>query len=63
MSEIRRVCVYCGSRVGVRPAYAEAARRQARRSVGRALVAVVLVTAIVSVVLVVGAVWLLRALF
>ena len=26
MPEIRRVCVYCGSRPGVRPAYAEAAR-------------------------------------
>ena len=26
MSEIRRICVYCGSRTGVRPAYAEAAR-------------------------------------
>ena len=26
MPEIRRVCVYCGSRPGARPAYAEAAR-------------------------------------
>ena len=26
MSEIRRVCVYCGSRPGLRPDYAEAAR-------------------------------------
>jgi len=29
MSEIRRVCVYCGSRPGHRPAYAEAARQLA----------------------------------
>ncbi|MEM7787118.1 MAG: TIGR00730 family Rossman fold protein [Bacteroidota bacterium] len=27
MSEIRRVCVYCGSRAGVRPSYTEAAHR------------------------------------
>lgn len=27
MSELRRVCVYCGSRPGRRPAYADAARR------------------------------------
>ena len=26
MPEVRRVCVYCGSRPGLRPAYAEAAR-------------------------------------
>ena len=30
MSEIRRVCVYCGSRPGVRPAYAAAAREVGR---------------------------------
>ena len=30
MSEIRRVCVYCGSRPGARPAYAEAARQLGR---------------------------------
>lgn len=29
MTEIRRVCVYCGSRPGARPAYAEAARQLA----------------------------------
>ena len=29
MPEIRRVCVYCGSRPGARPAYAEAARQLA----------------------------------
>ena len=37
-SPLRRVCVYCGSRPGVRPAYAEAARRLgaelARRGIG-----------------------------
>jgi len=29
MTEIRRVCIYCGSRPGARPAYAEAARQLA----------------------------------
>ena len=31
MPEVRRVCVYCGSRPGARPAYAEAARRLGER--------------------------------
>lgn len=31
MSEIRRVCVYCGSRPGLRPSYAHAARQLGAR--------------------------------
>ena len=31
---VRRVCIYCGSRPGLRPAYAEAARQLAERLVG-----------------------------
>lgn len=42
---------------------AEATRGHARRAVGRSLGAVVLVTVIIATVLVVGAVFLLRALF
>lgn len=38
MIELKRVCVFCGSNKGVRPAYAEAARRMgdtlARRGIG-----------------------------
>jgi uncharacterized protein (TIGR00730 family) len=34
MTEIRRVCIYCGSRPGARPAYAEAARQLAASLAG-----------------------------
>lgn len=37
MSEIRRVCVFCGSRPGARPSYAAAARRLGERLVEEGL--------------------------